>query len=309
MPRKPPPGTARSEDYPVPDYVPMESTALTDAERWPLLTKEGAALLRRLREHPHAPQYNHACGDRLTAEARDRLRAYRKTLATFDDGWIGELIERVYATVPRYRRSGAVPRDLTSVPTIGRHDLLSRVEEHVPDDADLSDLIIYRTSGSRGPAATVPMTPEFCALDLPVIEHVLAGLGVQVEGGPRRVSLVNVYFQPVAYQFVSVASYLDDAGHLKLNLHPFGWSDPGDRVSFLDDCDPELYTGNPISLAALAELPLRGRPKAILSGAMALGDGLRRRLSARFECPVVDLYGITETGLIAWWDGDRKSVV
>lgn len=303
MPRKPPPGTARSEDYPVPDYVPMESTALTDAERWPLLTKEGAALLRRLREHPHAPQYNHACGDRLTAEARDRLRAYRKTLATFDDGWIGELIERVYATVPRYRRSGAVPRDLTSVPTIGRHDLLSRVEEHVPDDADLSDLIIYRTSGSRGPAATVPMTPEFCALDLPVIEHVLAGLGVQVEGGPRRVSLVNVYFQPVAYQFVSVASYLDDAGHLKLNLHPFGWSDPGDRVSFLDDCDPELYTGNPISLAALAELPLRGRPKAILSGAMALGDGLRRRLSARFECPVIDLYGITETGLIAWWDG------
>lgn len=74
-------------------------------------------------------------------------------------------------------------------------------------------------------------------------------------------------------------------------------------MSFLDDCDPELYTGNPISLAALAELPLRGRPKAVLSGAMALSGGLRLRLSERFGCPVVDLYGITETGLLAWRDG------
>jgi phenylacetate-CoA ligase len=304
--KKPLPGTARSEDYPVPDYVPMESTALTDAERWPLLTPQGAALLRRLREHPNAPRYNHACGDRLTAAARDRLRAYRTVLAepSAGDAWVGELIERVYATVPRYRRSGAVPADLTEVPTIGRHDLLSRVEEHVPDDADLHELIVYRTSGSRGPAATVPMTPEFCALDLPVIEHVLAGLGVRVLGGPQRVSLVNVYFQPVAYQFASVSSYLGDAGHLKINLHPSGWNDPHDILSFLEDCDPELYTGNPISLAALAELPLRGRPKAVLSGAMALGEGLRHRLSERFECPVVDLYGITETGLIAWRDGD-----
>jgi AMP-binding enzyme len=284
----------------------MAGTALTDAERWPSLTDPGAANLRRLREHPHAPHYNHACGDRLTADALDRLRAYRTALddPAQDDAWVGKLIERVYATVPRYRRSGPAPDELTGVPTIGRHDLLSRVEEHVPDDADLADLIVYRTSGSRGPAATVPMTPEFCALDLPVIEHVLAGLGVRVLGGPRRVSLVNVYFQPVAYQFVSVASYLGDAGHLKINLHPSGWSAPDDPMSFLDDCDPELYTGNPISLAQLAELPVGGRPAAILSGAMALGDGLRRRLAERFGCPVVDLYGITEVGLIAWRDGD-----
>lgn len=262
-------------------------------------------MLRRLREHPHAPRYNHACGDRLDEAARERLRAYRTKLAEGPrTGWVPELIERVYRTVPRYRRSGPAPADLRDVPTIGRHDLLSRVDEHVPDDADLSNLIVYRTSGSRGPAATVPMSPEFCALDLPVIEHVLAGLGVKVLGGPERVSLVNVYFQPVAYQFASVASYLDDAGHLKINLHPSGWSSPGDPVSFLDDLYPELYTGNPISLTALAELPLTSRPKAVLSGAMALGDGVRRRLENRFGCPVVDLYGITEVGLIAWRDGD-----
>jgi phenylacetate-CoA ligase len=292
-------------DYPVADYEPMAATALTDEERWPLLTPPAEAMLTRLRTHPAAPRYNHACGDRLSAGARDRLRAYRARLAEGvpPDGWVLDLVARVYATVPRYRGL-PVPASLAEVPTTDRHDLLSHAESRVPDDADLSELIVYRTSGSRGPAATVPMTPEFCALDLPVVEHLLSSLEVALRGGASRVSLVNVYHQPVAYQFASVSSYLDGAGVVKVNLHESGWRDPADRVSFLDSCAPELYTGNPISLAALAALPLATRPAAVLSGAMALGSGLRARLAARFGCPVVDLYGITEAGLIAWRPDD-----
>jgi phenylacetate-CoA ligase len=304
-------------DYPVPDYVPMAATGLTDAERWPLLTDGGRAMLTRLRTHPNAPHYNHACGDRLTQDSVDRLRSYRDTLragyhgwtSTQEPHWVSELITRVYSTVPRYRRRHEVPSQLTEVPTIGRHDLLSRADEHVPDDADLSDLIIYNTSGSRGRAARVPMSPEFSALDLPVIEHVLSGFGVSLSGGPDQVSLVNAYSQPVAYQFASVMSYLDGAGLVKVNLHPSGWTSPDDRVSFLDSCRPEIYTGNPISLAALAELPLTHTPKAVTSGAMTLSGTLRRQLEERFQCPVIDLYGITEAGLIAWRDHDVHRIV
>jgi phenylacetate-CoA ligase len=292
-------------DYPVADYEPMAATALTDEERWPLLTPAADAQLSRLRSHPAAPRYNHACGDRLTAAARDRLVAYRSQLdlGTPSSDWVMPLVSKVYATVPRYRGL-PTPTALTDVPTTNRHDLLSHAEKHVPDDADLSDMIVYRTSGSRGPAATVPMTPEFCALDLPVVQYLLASLGVSLRGGASRVSLVNVYDQPVAYQFASVSSYLDGAGVVKVNLHESGWRSPDDRVAFLDACEPELYTGNPISLAALAALPLKSRPVAVLSGAMALGSGLRSRLAARFGCPVVDVYGITEVGLIAWRPDD-----
>jgi phenylacetate-CoA ligase len=290
-------------DYPVADYEPMAATALTDEERWPLLTPPAEAMLSRLRSHPAAPRYNHACGDRLTAVSRDRLRAYRSVLDSPEDDWLMPLVSRVYATVPRYRGL-PVPSTLAEVPTTDRHDLLSHAEAHVPDDADLSELIVYRTSGSRGPAATVPMTPEFCALDLPVMQYVLSSLGVALRGGTSRVSLVNVYDQPVAYQFASVSSYLDGAGVLKVNLDESGWRSPDDRVAFLDSCTPELYTGNPISLASLAALPLTTRPAAVLSGAMALGSGLRSRLAARFGCPVVDLYGITEVGLVAWRPDD-----
>lgn len=288
-------------DYPVADYEPMAATALTDDERWPLLTPAAETMLTRLRTHPSAPRYNHACGDRLSTKARDNLTAYRAQLAAGHPTpeWIMPLVRRVYATVPRYKGKPS-PATLTEVTTTNRHDLLSRAEAQVPADADLSELIVYRTSGSRGPAATVPMTPEFCAMDLPVMQHLLSELGVELRGGASRVSLVNVYDQPVAYQFASVSSYLDGAGVVKVNLHESGWRDTRDRESFLDACAPELYTGNPISLARLAELPLTTRPAAILSGAMALGEGLRARLAARFDCPVIDLYGITEAGLIAW---------
>jgi phenylacetate-CoA ligase len=70
-----------------------------------------------------------------------------------------------------------------------------------------------------------------------------------------------------------------------------------------------FFTGNPISLAALAELPLVRKPKAVISGAMALGDALRRRLGERFRCPVIDMYGITEAGLIAWRDHDVHRIL
>ncbi|SMD06581.1 AMP-binding protein [Kibdelosporangium aridum] len=304
------------DDYPVPDYVPMAATALTDAERWPLLTEGGRAMLTRLREHPAAPLYNHACGDRLTQASVDRLKSYQDILrdgyhgwtSTQQPPWVDQLITRVYGTVPRYRGKTRPPR-LVDVPLTDRIDLLSRAFECVPDDADLSDLIVYRTSGSRGPAATVPMSPEFNALDLPVIEHVLAKHGVTLSGGSSRVSLVNVYAQPVAYQFASVCSYLDGAGIVKVNVEPSGWRAPDDRVSFLDSCQPEVYTGNPISLAALAELPLAHSPKAVISGAMSLSDTLRRQLESRFACPVIDLYGITEVGLISWRDHDVHRIL
>src|SRR5438477_10198889 len=49
-------------------------------ERHPLLTDAGARMLERLREHPDAPRFNHATGDRLRAEDLPVLDAYREAL-------------------------------------------------------------------------------------------------------------------------------------------------------------------------------------------------------------------------------------
>lgn len=293
-------------DYPVPAYEPMAATALTDAERWPTLSAAGAAQLHRLRTHPHAPRYNHACGDRLSAADLDGLRAFEASLDAGHDGWtpqrppawLGALVERVYATVPRYRARGPAP-DFADIPPVTRRDLLTALTAHVPDDAPLDDVVVHTTSGSTGPAVAVPMHPAFVAMDVPLLRWLLRRHGVRLVGGPGRVSVVTVFNQPVTYQFASVVSYLDGAGYVKVNLHPSGWNNPGDPVAFLDDCAPELYLGTPLSLAALADLPLTSRPKAVVSGALTLTAGLRERLADRFDCPVLDMYGVTEAGVLA----------
>ncbi|UVS80310.1 AMP-binding protein [Actinokineospora sp. UTMC 2448] len=288
-------------DYPIPAYEPMAAAVLSDAERWPAMTAEGARRLAWLRSHPRAPLYNHACGDRLSAEAVARLRAYPLEYGPPD--WVPSLLAYARERVPRYR--GRTWTSLADVLPIGRHELLSQVELSVPDDVDLDDLIVHSTSGSRGPAATVPMTPEFCALDLPLLEHVVGRAGIRVRGD--GVALVTVYLMPVTYQFASVSSYWGGAGVVKVNLHPSAWRSPSDAVAFLEDCDPELYSGNPVSLAALADLGLRTRPSAVISGAMALDDPAA--LSSRLGAPVFDVYGTTETGLIAYRDGDAHTLL
>ena len=45
-------------------------------DRFPLLTPAGAALLRRLEEHPHAPRYTHPGVDRLTPAGRRAAADY-----------------------------------------------------------------------------------------------------------------------------------------------------------------------------------------------------------------------------------------
>ena len=49
--------------------------ALSWSERFPDLTDDGRRLLKWLHEHPHAPKFNHRCGDRMNAAARERASA------------------------------------------------------------------------------------------------------------------------------------------------------------------------------------------------------------------------------------------
>src|SRR5207253_11178665 len=85
-------------------------------------------------------------------------------------------------------------------------------------------------------------------------------------------------------------------------LHLAAWRHPDDRAKYLDALAPEVITGDPLSFAELATLPLRWRPRALLSTSMALRPALRRTLEERFGCPVLDLYSLNEAGPVAVFD-------
>jgi phenylacetate-CoA ligase len=85
----------------------------------------------------------------------------------------------------------------------------------------------------------------------------------------------------------------------KVNLDPSGWRAEEHRRRFLEQNDAQVVTGDPISLSHLADLDAELHPKALISTALHLTAATKARLEARFDCPVIDVYSLTETGPIA----------
>lgn len=280
----------------------------TDEDRYPNVSAHGQAMLRFLREHPHAPRYTAQSGHRLTPDRLERVRAFDAELRAGPHGWShGELppwlpdfVAMCYRDVPFYRVYGAQPASFFDVPSCERADLSREPWSFVPDSASLEGLMVHRTSGTSGHPLTVISHPVAGACYLPLLRVALAAHGITLTAGRGRVAYLLIGWQRKSFTYVSVVPEMDDAGTAKLNLHPDDWYDPGDRARFLDACDPEFYTGDPLAFAELARLPLRTRPRALVSTAMTLLPGLRRSLEEHFGCPVIDLYSMNEAGPIAF---------
>jgi phenylacetate-CoA ligase len=309
----------------LPEYAPGDAVALTDAERWPVLSESGARALASVREHPAAPDWVHRTGDRLDAEDLVALGALAAELAAWPRGadpsavsasaggepaWVAELVDRVHRTVPRYRRlvrsrvvDLAAPPRLTDVAPLSRADLAGGpgggVTDLVPVDVPLDRLVEGSSSGSTGSALVVPLHPRTVAAELVLLRELLRRLGVVWEPEPGRAALLSVVDQELAFTYASVLSAFGEAPMARVNLDARAWRRPGDRERFLADADPQVLSSSPWPLLALADLDLDLRPLAVVSGAAALTAGARGRLAARWGAPVLDLYGLRETGPVA----------
>ncbi|WP_420129905.1 AMP-binding protein [Longimicrobium sp.] len=293
--------------------APADDDALTDADRYPALTEHGERMLRFLREHPHAPIYRNQSGNRLTAADLERVRAFDAQVRAARPGWepgqappwLDGFVDQCLEEVPFYRRYGSRPRDFHDLPTVTRADLGRDVAAFVPDPLPTDRIINFRTSGTTGHPLLLPSHPIVAASYLAFHRRALRRFGIELAYGRGQVGVVLVGFQRTCFTYVSVTPLMDDSGLAKINLHPDDWRDPADRVRYLDALAPEVYTGDPLSLAELAALPLSTKPRALLSTSMALQPGLRARLQARFGCPVLDLYSLNESGPVAVYDDDE----
>ncbi len=277
---------------------------LTLKERFPLLDQRGRETLLWLSEHPAAPRYNYACGDMLSEEGLRRLRAYAADQAARPPGWDGrpewldDFTQRCLATVPFYRRYGGWAGELEGLPTFDRRELARQPWEFVPDDQPLDELIMYYTSGTTASKMWVLADPESSNLYLVALERALA-LAQVAFTGQTRVALALVGHQENTLTYPCVSTYLGQAGYLKLNLHPAQWHHPDDRVRFLDECQVEVYSGDPLAFLELKKLPLKTRPRALVSSSMNLLPGMRSELEGHFGCPVLDLYSLCEARCLA----------
>lgn len=283
---------------------------LDDRERYPTLGEAGRRMLTRLLEHDAAPRYRNRSGNKLTAEDVASLRAFEHDVATAridwsaqrPPAWIGAHIARTYAEVPYYRAMGSAPSQLTDVPTVARADLSHDIAAFVPDTVALDRLIQFSTSGTTGHRLLVPSHPRVAGRYLAFHKRALRRFGIELDHGRDQVGVILLGYQTRCFTYVSVTPSMDESGLAKINLHPDDWRDPGDRARYLDAMAPEVLAGDPISFAALLDLPVRLRPRALVSVSMMLAPGLRRRLEQRFGCPVLDVYSLNEVGPVAVFD-------
>ena len=279
------------------------------AGRFPMLTEAGRRRLMWLEEHPQAPRFNHLGVDRLTPAGAQRVAAFENDLLAQPRGWpagtlppwVADFAAFCCREVPVYRDANP-PDRFIDLPTCDRSDLSRAPWEFVPDTQPLDGLIVFQTSGTTGHPLNIITHPEALSHYWPLLRAALSDYGVSlspaVEGAPPA-SVAVVCFQSTTYTYAALSSYLNQAGLVKINLHPTDWRDPADRAAFLDACQPQIITGDPVSLAELARLPFATAPNALVSTSMALLAGLRRSLEARFQCPVVDVYSMNEAGPIA----------
>ncbi len=282
------------------------------ARRWPTLGPEAAGMLKRLREHPDAPRWNHAAGDRLTRDDLGALDRFREALASRRAARTPgppppAIIERIAALsgrVPSFRRRLAGVADLAAhwerVATMQREDIATAAEDLVPDDADLERLIVYRTAGTTGHALLVPHDPWSVAAYLPLIEHALDRHGVRLAHDARSVACFLVGAQASTVTYPTVLSAWGGAGFAKLNLRPGEWPREGSAARYFRAMEPRLLTGDPISFAEMLRLDVPARPAAMISTAVAMSRTLRERIAHAYRCPVIDWYSLTETGPIGY---------
>ena len=280
---------------------------LTSPHRLPGLGAEGRAMLMRLRGHPSAPLFRNFSGHRLGPLGRwlarwRRLRLLRRRVVGAAPGsaplWTWRFVWQHLGRIDAWPAARELLRGWPGVPTTHRGDLQRDLPHHVPRDRQGPELLCFTTSGTTGHPIRVPTLPRVAADYLALHERALKHFGVELRAGRGDVGIVLAGFQQRCFTYVSVNPLRGECGVVKLNLHPTDWRDPGDRARYLDDLRPELISGDPVSLAELARLPLVHRPRALLSTSMALHGGFRQRLQAQFGCPVLDLYSITEVGPI-----------
>jgi phenylacetate-CoA ligase len=291
--------------------------SLSDDQRFPLLSEDGRALLERLWEHPHAPRYNFRCGDQLTSASLERVRAYEQELNAAQNRWAhGETPAWVsrYAAwclreVPFYRKRDGSAEQFFALPTCDRSELSREPWSFVPDSQPLDEMIVYDSTGTTGAPLYVPSHPEVSAKYLPALRAALARHGVTLEGGANRVAIMTVCAQDYTLTYATVSAFLDEAAYVKINLNPNDWRDAEDRVRFIDDAGPEIFSGDPLAFAALAQLPITTQPKALVSSAMTLLPGMQQQLEAHFHCPVIDVYSLCESRFIAARTQDAFEII
>lgn len=277
-------------------------------ERTPLMQESWMPMLRHLCGDQDGPRWNARCGDRLYSEDLDWLKTYQKdllekrgeyhpSLPAFLPGWLRWL----RSAGPWYKKR--IPENAVSlkgIPVSQRRDLAVSLEDLIPLQAELSRLVINPSSGTTGEPLLNPTHPRTVGCYDVLIQYALGAHGVDTQYEAGDVAAVQLCYQEHTITYYTVHSQLKGAGFAKINLHPRDWPGGHTPSAYLERIRPRFLSGDPLAFDRAMKSGILYQPQALLSTALALSPDLRRQLEAWFQCPVVDMYSLNESGPLAY---------
>lgn len=290
---------------------------LTEDERFPLLTERGRLFLRSMRQHPFAPIWNWPNGEQLNAQGLERVQRFAECLSQQGaiqhkdhPDWLEAFKERCLRTVPFYRCRAREGTRFEDLPTCRRADLAPRVWQFVPDDVSLDEVIVFSSSGTTGEPTRTPHHPYSAACGIPLLEVMLRShCGIEMQRGSGQMALTNFVAYPGAYTTAIVMAYLNEAGCIRVNLDRTAWRNESDCKRYLEAWQSPVWLGDPIAFRELERVDVAYAPQAIISSIMHLHQRYAEELKSRYGCPVLDVYAMTEAGIIAVSDGNGHRII
>ena len=261
-------------------------------------------------QHADAPRWNQTIGDRVDASALDGLAAFREQIAQqpleTEGGPSDPMLAWLDEMRPRLMGLDDLPygfdlsRDFEELPTTSREDIVRRLEDLVPRDADLEDAIVYSTSGTTGHPVVVPSHPGTMVKNLAHLELLARLHGAPLSPTRGEPAVLNISAQQHTYVFATTMSGWNGAVFAKLNLSAHDWAGGGaSRHRFCADFAPQMIASEPVTMAEMLRLELPVSPRLLVSSAVNLTAAHAARVAEGLGCAVVDLYSSTETGPIA----------
>ncbi len=285
---------------------------LSNRERFPLIDNLG--FLKQLIQDSHAPRYNFESGDRLEEPHFLQVKQYAHNIrhqkrfwmpGQLPD-WMDDFLKKAIQSVPFYQER---PARFADQPTICRKDIQLAPWNFVPTTHSLRDMLVYQTSGTTGPPMDVLFDPVSQACWIPQMESILDSYNITITRDPSRVAIAMICAQNNTLTYASLSTYLGGAGVLKLNLNAADWKQATDPAQYLETYNPEILTGDPFAFLALRQLAPNLRPKAMISSAMKLTSSVRHELVDHFQCPMIDVYSMTECRNIAFAKEDFHQAI
>ena len=276
------------------------------SDRCPLLTPQGQRLLKRLQEHPDAPHFNYATGDRLHLEDLPAIERFREQLRERrpctphppPDILVRIAMLREQAPFFRDRIPAGLDleRDWSALPTTSRLDLALAPWDFVPDAEPLDRLIIYRTAGTTGIQSWCRIIRWQSAVR--AAHRICPGTAQRQANVRRRFCRLFLVGPRYALTPMPRSSITGSCAASPRSTAPDRMAAGGVSALFHGDAAilerrPDLVCRN-----AAARPASESQRSGLDAGRHE--PGLKRRLTGAYQAPVIDWYSLVETGPIGY---------